>query len=82
VAVFYGDHCRCHDSIPIGFGKNSFRIKDCDRRDKYYAFHLLLQRVEGLLSKKNTEWEQSVLRPPKEKNRAQGSEIMRGKDVI
>jgi hypothetical protein len=29
------------------------------------AFHLLVQRVEALLSKENTEWVQSMMEPPK-----------------
>jgi hypothetical protein len=29
------------------------------------AFHLLVQRVEALLSKENTEWLQSMVKPPK-----------------
>jgi hypothetical protein len=33
--------------------------------DKEDAFHLLVQRVEGLLSKENTEWIQSMMKPPK-----------------
>jgi hypothetical protein len=33
--------------------------------DKNDAFHLLVQRVEALLSKENTEWAQSMLKPPK-----------------
>ena len=38
--------------------------------DKDDAFHLLVQRVEALLSKENTEWAQSMMKPPKEENRA------------
>jgi hypothetical protein len=33
--------------------------------DKNDAFHLLVQRVEALLSKENTEWAQSAMKPPK-----------------
>jgi hypothetical protein len=33
--------------------------------DKDDAFHLLVQRVEALLSKENTEWAQSMIKPPK-----------------
>jgi len=33
--------------------------------DKNDAFHLLVQRVEALLSKENTEWAQSMMKPPK-----------------
>ena len=33
--------------------------------DKDDAFHLLVQRVEALLSKENIEWAQSVMKPPK-----------------
>ncbi len=29
------------------------------------AFHLLVQRLEALLSKENADWAQSVLKPPK-----------------
>ena len=29
------------------------------------AFHLLVQRVEALLSKENTEWIQAMMKPPK-----------------
>jgi hypothetical protein len=29
------------------------------------AFHLLVQRVEALLSRENTEWIQSMMKPPK-----------------
>jgi hypothetical protein len=32
------------------------------------AFHLLVQRVEALLSKENTEWSQSMMKPSKEEN--------------
>ena len=38
--------------------------------DKDDAFHLLVQRVEALLSKENTDWTQSMMKPPKEENRA------------
>src|SRR6266480_2737979 len=34
------------------------------------AFHLLVQRVEALLSKENAEWSQPMMKPPKEENRA------------
>jgi hypothetical protein len=37
--------------------------------DKDNAFHLLVQRVEALLSKENTDWTQSMMKPPKEENR-------------
>jgi Protein of unknown function (DUF4231) len=33
--------------------------------DKGDAFHLLVQRVEALLSKENTEWLQFMMKPPK-----------------
>jgi len=33
--------------------------------DKDDAFHLLVQRVEALLSKENADWAQSMLKPPK-----------------
>jgi hypothetical protein len=32
--------------------------------DKDDAFHLLVQRVEALLSNENTEWVQSMMKPP------------------
>jgi len=38
--------------------------------DKDNAFHLLVQRVEALLSKENTDWTQSMMKPPKEEDRA------------
>ena len=38
--------------------------------DKENAFHLLVQRVEALLSKENTEWMQSMIKPSKEEDRA------------
>jgi len=33
--------------------------------EKDDAFDLLVQRVEALLSKENTDWAQSMLKPPK-----------------
>ena len=33
--------------------------------DKDDAFHLLVQRVEALLSKENADWAQSMMKPPK-----------------
>jgi hypothetical protein len=33
--------------------------------DKDNAFHLLVQRVEALLSKENTDWAQSIMKPAK-----------------
>jgi hypothetical protein len=33
--------------------------------EKEDAFHLLVQRVEALLSKENTEWLQAMVKPPK-----------------
>jgi hypothetical protein len=33
--------------------------------DKEDAFHLLVQRVEALLSKENSEWLQALMKPPK-----------------
>jgi hypothetical protein len=36
--------------------------------DKDDAFHLLVQRVEALLSKENADWAQSMLKPSKEEN--------------
>jgi hypothetical protein len=38
--------------------------------DKDDAFHLLVQRVEALLSKESTEWVQSMMKPPKGDKRA------------
>jgi hypothetical protein len=38
--------------------------------DKGDAFHLLVQRVEALLSKENTEWTQSMMTASKGENRA------------
>jgi hypothetical protein len=36
--------------------------------DKDDAFHLLVQRVEALLSKENADWTQSMIKPSKEEN--------------
>jgi hypothetical protein len=38
--------------------------------DKDDAFHLLVQRVEALLSKEDTDWAQSMMKPPKGEKRA------------
>ena len=38
--------------------------------DKDDAFHLLVQRVEALLSKENADWTQSMMKPPKGEERA------------
>ena len=38
--------------------------------DKDDAFHLLVQRVEGLLSKENADWAQSMMKPAKGEKRA------------
>jgi hypothetical protein len=38
--------------------------------DKGDAFHLLVQRVEALLSIEGTEWVQSMMKPPKGESRA------------
>jgi hypothetical protein len=38
--------------------------------DKADAFHLLVQRVEGLLSKESIEWVQSMMKAPKAEGRA------------
>jgi hypothetical protein len=38
--------------------------------DKEDAFHLLVQRVEALLSKETTDWAQSMLKPAKVEKRA------------
>jgi uncharacterized protein DUF4231 len=43
--------------------------------DKDDAFHLLVQRVEALLTKENTEWAQSMMKPPKSETPASDSEI-------
>ena len=43
------------------------------RTDPYHrddAFHLLVQRVETLLSKENTDWVQSMIKLPKEEKAA------------
>ena len=37
--------------------------------DKDDAFDLLVQRVEALLSNKNTDWAQSMMNPPKGEKR-------------
>jgi len=34
------------------------------------AFHFLVQRVEALLSKENTAWMQSMIKPSKEQSNA------------
>jgi Protein of unknown function (DUF4231) len=38
--------------------------------DKEDAFHLLVQRVEALLSKESIEWVQSTMKPPQEEHGA------------
>ena len=38
--------------------------------DKEDAFHLLVQRVEALLSKESIEWVQSTMKPPQEEHDA------------
>jgi hypothetical protein len=43
--------------------------------DKDDAFHLLVQRVEAMLTKENTEWAQSMMKPPKSETPASDSEI-------
>jgi Protein of unknown function (DUF4231) len=45
-------------------------LTQTDPYDKDDAFHLLVQRVEALLSKENTEWTQSTVKPPKAENHA------------
>jgi hypothetical protein len=40
-------------------------LTQTDPYDKDNAFHLLVQRVEALLSKENTDWVQSMTKPPK-----------------
>ena len=39
-------------------------LTQTDPYDKDGAFHLLVQRVEGLLSKENIAWVQSMTKPP------------------
>lgn len=39
-------------------------LTQTDPYNKDDAFHLLVQRVEGLLSKENTDWAQSMVKPP------------------
>jgi hypothetical protein len=52
-------------------GKEKFLfLTQTEPYDKDNAFHLLVQRVEALLSKENADWAQSMLKPPKEENRA------------
>src|SRR6266480_2023381 len=52
-------------------GKEKFLfLTQTEPYDKDDAFHLLVQRVEALLSKENKEWAQSTMKPPKEENRA------------
>ena len=38
--------------------------------DRDNAFHLLVQRVEALLSKENADWAQAMMKPPKGEKRA------------
>src|SRR6266496_3772701 len=45
-------------------------LTQTDPYDKDDAFHLLVQRVEALLSKENTDWAQSMKTPPKGEKRA------------
>ena len=40
-------------------------LTQTDPYGKDDAFHLLVQRIEGLLSKENTEWVQSIMKAPK-----------------
>ena len=40
-------------------------LTQTDPYNKDDAFHLFVQRVEALLSKENSEWAQSVMKPPK-----------------
>ncbi len=52
-------------------GKEKFLfLTQTEPYDKDDAFHLLVQRVEALLSKENAEWSQPMMKPPKEENRA------------
>jgi hypothetical protein len=50
--------------------RNFLFLTQTEPYDKDDAFHLLVQRVEALLSKENTDWAQSMMKPLKEKNRA------------
>jgi hypothetical protein len=45
-------------------------LTQTDPYDKDDAFHLLVQRVEALLSKETTDWAQSMLKPAKGEKRA------------
>jgi hypothetical protein len=45
-------------------------LTQTDPYDKDDAFHLLVRRVEALLSKENAEWAQSMMKPSKEENHA------------
>jgi uncharacterized protein DUF4231 len=45
-------------------------LTQTDPYDKDDAFHLLVQRVEALLSKENAEWAQSMMKRSKEQNHA------------
>ena len=45
-------------------------LTQTDPYDKDDAFHLLVQRVEALLSKENADWAQSMMKPSKEENHA------------
>jgi hypothetical protein len=45
-------------------------LTQTDPYDKDDAFHLLVQRVEALLSKENADWAQSMVKPPKGEKRA------------
>jgi len=43
-------------------------LTETDPYDKDDAFHLLVQRVEALLSKENTDWTQAIMKPSKEES--------------
>jgi len=43
-------------------------LTETDPYDNDDAFHLLVQRVEALLSKENTEWTQAIMKPSKEES--------------
>jgi len=45
-------------------------LTQTDPYSKDDAFHLLVQRVEALLSKENADWVQSMIKPPKEEKAA------------
>jgi len=44
-------------------------LAQTEHYDEDDAFDLLVQRVENLLSNKNTDWAQSMMKPPKGEKR-------------